>query len=77
MKTENRFCVATWISGFFAAGMLVHFARLVMGWSVSVNGKEISLMTSLMVVIVAGVVSVGLLWLSVKKPCCKTGEKCS
>lgn len=69
---KKKFCPAVWFSGFFGLGALVHLARVVTRVSLVVGGREISLGTSLIVVVIFGALSLGLLWIGLRRPCCKT-----
>jgi hypothetical protein len=70
MENEKaRFCPALWFSGFFGLGAVVHVVRLITGFSVVIGGREIPLEFSGVAVIVFGILSVGLLILSLKRPC--------
>ncbi len=74
MKTRGKFCPAMWLSGFFGLGALVHLVRLVMGFSLVVDGRAVSLTFSGLLALVLGILSVGLLIVSLKKPC-ETGKE--
>lgn len=72
MKGEKpNFCPATWFSGFFGLGALVHLVRLLLRFPLVVNNYEVSLATSGVLVVVLGALSLTLLWVSLKRPCCK------
>ena len=58
-----------WLSGFFALGAIVHLARFFAGFSLVVAGREIPLTVSGVVALAFGVLSAGLLILSLKRPC--------
>lgn len=63
-------CPAIWLSGFFALGAIVHVVRLLFRFSLIVGGYEIPLGVSALVAVVLGGLSIGLLILGCKKPCC-------
>ena len=63
-------CPAIWFSGFFGLGALVHLVRLLLRVSLIVGGTQIPLSTSTLVVVLFGALSIGLLILGCKKPCC-------
>lgn len=74
-KDKPLACPAIWFSGFFGLGALVHLVRLVLRFSLVVGGNEIPLMTSAILVVVLGGLSLGLLVLGCKRPCCpREGE---
>ena len=75
---KTKFCPAMWFSGFFALGAVVHSVRLITGFSVVIAGREIPLILSGAAVLVFGILSVGLLILSLKRPCetKKEGASC-
>ena len=81
MGEGKKFCPAMWFSGFFALGFLVHALRLILGVPVSIGSQAIPMSVSVVVVIVAGALSLGLLVLSMKRPCdsektpCGAGSK--
>ena len=66
---KSKFCPMTWLSGFFATAAIVHAVRLVLGWSLVLNGREISMGTSGVVAAAAGALSLLTLFISLKKPC--------
>ena len=68
-KAKVKFCPAMWFSGFFGLGALGHLVRLITGFSVVIAGREIPLAFSKVAVLVFGILSIGLLILSLKKPC--------
>jgi len=69
-KNKPLACPAIWFSGFFALGALVHLVRLLLRVSLIVGGTQIPLATSALVVVIFGGLSIGLLILGCKKPCC-------
>lgn len=70
---RNKFCPAAWFSGFFGLGALVHLVRFILGFSLVVDGRAVPLVLSGFLALVLGILSVGLLIISVKKPC-ETGK---
>ena len=68
-KIKAKFCPAMWLSGFFGVGALIHLVRLIAGFSLVVAGREISLAMSGAIALVFGILSAGLLVLSLKRPC--------
>ncbi|MBI3313560.1 MAG: hypothetical protein HYZ83_04950 [Candidatus Omnitrophica bacterium] len=66
---KSKFCPAMWFSGFFGLGAVMHLIRLLGGFSVVIAGREIPLGLSGVAVLVFGILSVGLLLISLKKPC--------
>ncbi len=72
-KMKSKFCPAMWFSGFFGLGALVHLMRYLFGFGLIVNGHAISLRVSGIFALVAGILSVSLLIVSLKKPC-ETGK---
>lgn len=51
-------CALPWLSGFFAAPAIVHLIRLIAGWDVAWKGNPISTKTSVIILIICGVLSV-------------------
>ena len=68
-KGKVKFCPAMWFSGFFGLGAVAHFVRLMTGFSVVIAGREIPFAASGIAVLVFGILSVGLLIVSLKRPC--------
>ena len=68
-KVKAKFCPAMWFSGFFALGAVVHLIRLIAGLSVVIAGREIPLAFSGIALLIFGILSAGLLILSLKRPC--------
>ncbi len=66
---KTKFCPAMWLSGFFGLGAFVQTIRFVARFSMAVNGHEIPLSASGLIAIGMGVLSIGLLILSLKRPC--------
>lgn len=72
MKTDKPLiCPATWFSGFFGLGAIVHLVRLVLRFPLIVGTYEVPLAVSGILVVVLGGLSLGLLYVAVKRPCCK------
>jgi len=71
MESGKKFCPAMWLSGFFAAPVVVHANRLIQKMDVVVDGRTIPMSWSTIIVVVGAISSIGLLLLSCKKPCCK------
>jgi hypothetical protein len=69
MSEGKKFCPAIWFSGFLALGFLAHLLRLVLQVPLSVWDKPVPMSTSVMVVIVFGALSTGLLIVGLKRPC--------
>ena len=57
---KAKFCLAMWFSGFFGFGAVVHWVRLITGFSVVIGGREIPLAFSGAAVLVLGGLSAGL-----------------
>ena len=70
-ESEHRFCPAVWFSGFFGLGALVHLVRLLLRFPLIVGDFEVPLAMSLVLAIVLGGLSVGLLYVGLRRPCCK------
>lgn len=68
---EHRFCPAVWFSGFFGLGALVHLVRLFLRFPLIVGTFEVPLGMSLVLVILLGGLSLGLLYVGLRRPCCK------
>ena len=73
--TKAKFCPAMWFSGFFGLGAFVHLVRSILGFGLVVAGHEISVSLSIALAIVLGVLSIGLLVISMKRPC-ESGHGC-
>ena len=71
MEGPHKFCPATWFSGFFGLGALVHLGRLILRIPLTVGDFQVPLGLSLALVIVLGGLSLGLLYLGIRRPCCK------
>ena len=70
---KSKFCPALWFSGFFGLGALAHLVRSVLGFSVVIAGREIPVSWSVVIAALFGIISAGLLGVSIKKPC-ETGK---
>ncbi len=68
-KMKSKFCPAMWLSGFFGLGALVHLVRFIARFDLVVADHEIPLALSGFLVLVLGIFSIGLLILSLKRPC--------
>lgn len=71
MTNEKKFCLATWFSGFFGLGALMHLVRSILRFSLVVGNFEVPISLSVVLAVVLGSLSLGLLYLSCKKPCCE------
>ena len=72
MNEQNtKFCPAVWFSGFFGLGAIVHLVRLLLRFPLIVGTFEVSLRMSLVLVIVLGGLSLVLLCVGLRRPCCK------
>jgi hypothetical protein len=67
----TKICPAVWLSGFFALGALAHLLRTIFRFSLVVGGFEVPLGMSLVITMVLGALSIGLLYVGGSKPCCK------
>lgn len=70
-ETHKKFCPALWFSGFFGLGALVHLIRLLTRVSLIVGDYQVPLGVSLAVFVIASGLSAGLLFVGLKRPCCK------
>ena len=68
-KMKTKFCPAMWFSGFFGLAALVHLVRFFVGFSIMIVGREVPLELSGLIALITGILSVGLLILSLKRPC--------
>lgn len=66
---KTKFFPAVWFSGFFGLGALVHLVRSILGFSLVVGGREISIGVSIIFALVLGILSAGLLMAGVKRSC--------
>jgi len=72
-ETNRKFCPALWFSGFFGLGAIVHLIRLLTRVSLIVGNYQVPLGVSLVVFVVFGGLSLGLLFVGLKRPCYKKG----
>ena len=70
MENKPLACAAIWFSGFFGFGAIGHLIRLMLKLPVTLGTFEVPLNLSVVLVVVLGGLSIGLLILSCKKPCC-------
>ena len=68
-KMKTKFCPAMWFSGFFGLGAFVHAIRFITRFSIAINGQEIPVSVSGLLALVLGIFSIGLLILSLRRPC--------
>ncbi len=68
-KSANPFCPALWFSGFFGMAALVHLVRLLLRVQVIAGTRRIPLRLSVAIVLIAGALSVALLYTGCKRPC--------
>lgn len=66
----HKICPAVWFSGFFGLGAFVHLVRLLFRFPVMVGGYDIPMAPSAVIVVLLGALSVGLLWVGIRRPCC-------
>ena len=69
MNDNKKFCPAMWMSCFFGLGFVVHLLRLIVGVPVTIGETSIPMVASVVIVVVFGLLSAGLLALSLKRPC--------
>ena len=74
MGNGKKFCFATWFSGFFGLGALVHLVRSILKFPLVVNNYEVPISLSVTLAVVLGALSLVLLYVSCKKPCCEKKE---
>ena len=65
---QESFCPLLWFSGFFGLAAAVHLARLISRVSVAIDGNELPLSLSALIVAVSAGLSVGLALLSFRRP---------
>ncbi len=68
-RSETKFCPAMWFSGFFGLGAMVHLIRFITRFSLAVGGREVPLSLSGLLALILGILSIGLLIVSLKRPC--------
>lgn len=73
MKDSGHFCPALWFSGFFGLGFVMHTLRLLFQVPVTVGAYAVPFSVSMILMVVFGVLSGGLLYLGCRKPCCDAG----
>lgn len=69
-KNLQPVCPAIWFSGFFGLGTLIHLIRLVFGFPVMIGEWAVPLKASAILAAVFGGLSLGLLYLGRRRPCC-------
>lgn len=69
MEGKKSACVATWFSGFFGLGAVLHLTRLLLRFPLTVGTFHVPLALSAVLVGVFGGLSLGLLFLACKKSC--------
>jgi hypothetical protein len=74
-KGRSFVCPAVWFSGFFGLGALVHLVRFLLGIELVVAGFSVPMKMSLLVAVIFGAFSIGLLVLGCRKSCCAKGEE--
>lgn len=72
---KRKICPAVWFSGFFGLGAFVHLARLLFRVPLIVGTFEVPLKASLILGILLGGLSVGLLYIGYRRPCCRKESK--
>jgi hypothetical protein len=68
---DHKFCPALWFSGFFGFVAIAHIVRLILRVPAVIAGYDVPMAVSVVFVVVAGAISLGLLYLS----CCKSCKK--
>ncbi len=68
---KTKICPAVWFSGFFGLGAVVHLVRLLFRFPLVVGTFDVPLKVSLILVILLGGLSIGLLYVGARRPCCK------
>ena len=69
MSEGKKFCPALWLSGFFGLGFVVHLLRLAFRVPVTIGETPVSMIASVVIAVVFGLLSIGLLALSLRRPC--------
>lgn len=69
-KNGRSFCPATWFSGFFGLGVVVHLVRLIFRVPVTLGTWAVPLGFSIGMVVLFGALSLGFLAVACKRPCC-------
>jgi len=75
MTHEKKLCPAIWFSGFFGLGAVMHLARSILRFPLVVNNYEVPIVLSVTLAVVLGAISLALLYVGCRKPCCKKEEK--
>lgn len=68
--SPRKFCPALWFSGFFGLGALGHLVRLLVGFPVTIGTWQVPLRFSALAAVVFGALSLGLLYVACRRPCC-------
>jgi hypothetical protein len=68
---EHKICPAVWFSGFFGLGTVVHLVRSILRFPLVVGAFEVPLALSLLLTVLLGGLSIALLWVGLRRPCCK------
>lgn len=71
MESSGKFCPAIWFSGFFGLGAIVHMVRFILRFPLVVGTFEVPLSLSLALALGLGAVSLALLYVGVRRPCCQ------
>jgi hypothetical protein len=71
MGNNGKLCPAIWFSGFFGLGAFVHLVRSILKFPLIVGDFEVSITTSVILAVVLGTLSLVLLYVGCKRPCCK------
>ncbi len=75
-KEKHPICPAIWFSGFFGLGTLVHLVRWILRVPVTLGTWEVPLGFSALAVLVFGGLSLGLLSVGLRRPCCGSDKTC-
>ncbi|MGH7197423.1 MAG: hypothetical protein ACREH5_01615 [Candidatus Omnitrophota bacterium] len=75
-KSKNAYLLI-WFSGFFGLGALVHLVRSILQFPLAVGIFEVPVSLSVVLAIVLGGLSIGLLYLGCKPSCCQKDESSS
>ena len=77
METNKpAICPAVWFSGFFGLGAVVHLIRLLLHVPVRIGTFDVPLTASVILVLVFGGLSAGLLYLAMRRPFCEEKGSC-
>ena len=74
MGKDKKFCFATWFSGFFGLGAIMHLVRSILKFPLVVNNYEVPISLSVTLAVVLGALSLILLYVGCKKSCCEKKE---